>query len=891
MPASLYPELNNLNYKTKENEVTSGRNQQVDINAPAYTSPFIMENDQYSVQNNKTLAEDVQFNGGSMSKETSVISTLANRVSDTANFIVDFGMALTSPEDNLNHMKAPGSEHDEFIAFSTIDFNKVKGALKKAIDENDYSELDEIVSNMGKSTQEENTTLDQPDYGLSYRSIDCVQENEVDTPIDEGELDNGELGHFCSSILKLNRKLVHHENARKKIIERASKQENGSKNYSVREIVLLAIAANDKLTEKYKGVLLEEKLDEDLEELLIGVGRQEYIGTLLERLERALENDRIDPWRDICKTLKMTLSIENQECAKAILDKFKDIKAQVDARLPYSPSMSSKLLHYAIHNGYTDVAKFIVKCNSVNVNSVDNNGYTPLHHAVIRNNSGLVDLLIKNGANVDAKSTREDRTALHMAAHGCKLEIAKQLVNEGADWSIEDNENNTALDLVSKGAELQESYKKESYNKADADQLTKLLKGLDDKTPLYYAVENGNYNTAEKLLKGGADVNERSKDGWTPLSRAIIGGHFELVELLLNHNANVNIEAFKDGDKSSTHLYWAIQRANPDAKNAKEKLEIVKLLLEKNANIGPLELKEALTHGNIAVMRLLVRNGADITEEVLDEAKKALEDCKKRYENQWTSNGYVQRYEKVVQFLEGAFSARLGAAKKNIPSAEYTAEDEFVDAYGVGVPQLKKELESIKSQFEKKEQELNNVKKNVSQLEQEKLSQQTKINGLTAQITQLKEEINSKQDLVNETSEVTQLSSKNGQLQAQIQNLNAELEKMKTQESKLRKKEQELVNKTEELNSKSDKNTRLSASSVQSGKYSNYASASFVLAGIFAVGTSLTIPYLAICITLAVAASVSLIVGSCCLYKANTALSDVKADQIASGANVGANMV
>lgn len=47
-----------------------------------------------------------------------------------------------------------------------------------------------------------------------------------------------------------------------------------------------------------------------------------------------------------------------------------------------------------------------------------------------------------------------------------------------------------------------------------------------------------------------------------------------------------------------------------------------------------------------------------------------------------------------------------------------------------------------------------------------------------------------------------------------------------------------------------------------------------------------TISYLAICLTLAVAASIFLIVGSYYLYKANTALSDVKADQIASGANL-----
>jgi hypothetical protein len=46
-----------------------------------------------------------------------------------------------------------------------------------------------------------------------------------------------------------------------------------------------------------------------------------------------------------------------------------------------------------------------------------------------------------------------------------------------------------------------------------------------------------------------------------------------------------------------------------------------------------------------------------------------------------------------------------------------------------------------------------------------------------------------------------------------------------------------------------------------------------------AVGASLATPYLAICAILAVAASVFLALGCYCLYKANTALSDVKVDQ------------
>ncbi len=58
----------------------------------------------------------------------------------------------------------------------------------------------------------------------------------------------------------------------------------------------------------------------------------------------------------------------------------------------------------------------------------------------------------------------------------------------------------------------------------------------------------------------------------------------------------------------------------------------------------------------------------------------------------------------------------------------------------------------------------------------------------------------------------------------------------------------------------------------------SYAFAFFVLSGAFAIDASLTIPYLAICIPLALATLTFLTAGCCCLYKANTALSGVEVD-------------
>ncbi|MBS9529957.1 hypothetical protein INQ25_00810, partial [Wolbachia endosymbiont of Rhagoletis cerasi] len=85
--------------------------------------------------------------------------------------------------------------------------------------------------------------------------------------------------------------------------------------------------------------------------------------------------------------------------------------------------------------------------------------------------------------------------------------------------------------------------------------------------------------------------------------------------------------------------------------------------------------------------------------------------------------------------------------------------------------------------------------------------------------------------------------------------------------------QRELAAKTKELNGK---NKKFSEANTQSIRQGNYASTFFILSGVCAVGVSLTIPYLAICITFAVAASIFLAVGCYCSYKANTALSNVE---------------
>ncbi|XP_060525484.1 ankyrin repeat family A protein 2-like isoform X2 [Cylas formicarius] len=59
-------------------------------------------------------------------------------------------------------------------------------------------------------------------------------------------------------------------------------------------------------------------------------------------------------------------------------------------------------------------------------------------------------------------------------------------------------------------------------------------------TALHWSCAYGQYNSAELLIKHGADVNKVGPDEESPLILAANGGHHEIVRLLINSHADVN---------------------------------------------------------------------------------------------------------------------------------------------------------------------------------------------------------------------------------------------------------------------------------------------------------------------------------------------------------------
>lgn len=99
-------------------------------------------------------------------------------------------------------------------------------------------------------------------------------------------------------------------------------------------------------------------------------------------------------------------------------------------------------------NDRTLVAQYLAEGGDPNLVSRDGD---PLLYIASgpRGGSDVLDLLIKGGADLNAKST-EGRTALQNAVSWCDVDIAGVLILAGADVNITGKDGERALDMVCK---------------------------------------------------------------------------------------------------------------------------------------------------------------------------------------------------------------------------------------------------------------------------------------------------------------------------------------------------------------------------------------------------------------------------------------------------------
>lgn len=142
------------------------------------------------------------------------------------------------------------------------------------------------------------------------------------------------------------------------------------------------------------------------------------------------------------------------------------------------------------------------------INLIDYNGWTALHHAAFKGDFEACVELCENGANVNAYSTSM-KTPLHLAAYHNHPEIIHLLVTNGA-----------SLEGITNDEFLQYSTNKHSILSENV-------------APLLLSAKRGNIECFELLLKLGAYFYTRDIRKWNCLHYATYHNHLNMIRLIL----------------------------------------------------------------------------------------------------------------------------------------------------------------------------------------------------------------------------------------------------------------------------------------------------------------------------------------------------------------------
>ncbi len=257
-------------------------------------------------------------------------------------------------------------------------------------------------------------------------------------------------------------------------------------------------------------------------------------------------------------------------------------------------------LKTAIEEGKIEQVRTILKENPETVNTVDEDGNSPLYFAASKGDPEIVKLLISTGADINITNS-DSNTPLLIAVWRKNVETAQVLISNNADINIRNKYNATPLLFAANGG---------------LSDITRLLisKGADVNvqtafgTPLHRAALYGFRDVAEILLDSGADVNAiMPPQNWTPLHNTF-GKHPEIVQLLIDNGADLNAKDYT----GKTPLIFAINAGGSSDSDA------AIVLIRNGAHInladdnGETPLVFAVKKGFARVSDELIKMGADI---------------------------------------------------------------------------------------------------------------------------------------------------------------------------------------------------------------------------------------------------------------------------------------
>lgn len=196
----------------------------------------------------------------------------------------------------------------------------------------------------------------------------------------------------------------------------------------------------------------------------------------------------------------------------------------------------------------------------------------PLMIATTQGNLEIAKLLIDKGADVNAKDKNGNNALVYCSNYGYAKGIAKLFIDNGIEINNRNRDGETALEKAT-GSSNCEIAKFLIENGADHKSINKSLVIVCGKSNWSWIKSNKDDEFLHYLISHNADVNTKNCIGISALGNAILADNLEFAKTLLCNGANVNS---KD-DNGDTALKYAC---------VKENWEITNLLIDNGANVN-----------------------------------------------------------------------------------------------------------------------------------------------------------------------------------------------------------------------------------------------------------------------------------------------------------------
>ncbi|CAF1612842.1 unnamed protein product, partial [Didymodactylos carnosus] len=207
-------------------------------------------------------------------------------------------------------------------------------------------------------------------------------------------------------------------------------------------------------------------------------------------------------------------------------------------------------LYTATEEGHFEVVELLVR-NGADINlspqgtvakelRIENQ--TPLLIACMKNFENIIKFLIENGANVNVTSDRGSSPFLAICQHN-NVDLATLLIKHGARYDVEaynlyDGKINGLIVAAESGSF--DILKLLVENGLDVNYKIEGKGETAGRTPLFCACAKGYQNIVQYLIQKGADVNGTEKSGLSCLHIASAMDHGETVRILCENGANID---------------------------------------------------------------------------------------------------------------------------------------------------------------------------------------------------------------------------------------------------------------------------------------------------------------------------------------------------------------